>query len=199
MRWKVIGSSPSVLRTLDMPPSDCKTITCNAGLKLVPVPDVFVCYDQKASIDYEGLIRAAKAGGSWLFTIHRDNHEAQVRHKLDFYDEYVDFGPALKVPTREVWGKPMWSGQMCVEWACRNGATEIHLVGMDGYRNGADYFDERGMTPVLRNPDFPVEVTHSKILPRMQDLAEVFSEIEFVQWGDPVYKVEAPNWRVVNA
>lgn len=196
--WLVIGSAPTVVKAFgELPLLHYTTITCNNGIRLVPFPDYYLIYDQDHAVAFEGAARLAQANGTHLVTIHRSNKEALRRQKLDFYDEYIQVDHGPHEPTREQWGRPAWSGQMCVEYACRNGATSIHLVGMDGYRKGNDYFDAATYRKPLNNDAFPVEMNEVKIRPRMQSLTDAFPEIQFVQYGDPVYDVDRENWEVV--
>ena len=202
MIWLVIGSSPSVVYTLprvveSFAEKPFKVITCNSGISLWPVPDFYVAVDEKASVWRAPFAKHAQQHGTKLITLDRCPQSLKDRD-VDWYDEFVTNGKGK--PTRTAYGAFAYSGPLCVEYACHHGAKQIHLVGMDGYRKGIDddHFDA-GEVPRTKSADAWAKCTLEHIQPRMQDLAAVWSEIKFIQYGDPCYEVLADNYLVIRS
>jgi len=197
MNWLHIGSSPSVLEYLPRARQENridKTITCNAGILLEPRPDYYAAVDFPSQRRFVEQARAAQQNGTRLITMRREPQAMRDRD-CDWYDEFIvmpDGGP----PTRDKWGAFQYTGPMCVEYAIRHGAKCVILVGCDGYTGVNDYFD--GWNNDHADPNFRYErMTIHHLKPRLQQLARLFPEVQFLQYGDPVYAVDADNWRVI--
>lgn len=193
--WLFIGSSataPEALRLArERHAIDC-TITCNAGLALVPVPTVYVCVDHVASRRYYEQARYAAANGTHTVTIRRDERALRER-QLDQYAERLTL-PGHGEPTRETWGSFRYSGPLCMEYALRHGATRLVLVGCDGYRHGDahDYFDGK-----YRRPINPRTATGEVLVPRTRLLCRLWPETQWTVYGSLAYAINEPNWHVV--
>lgn len=194
MTWLLIGSSASVIEALPLAqdrayPCD-RTITANRGIKLWPCPSVFVCIDMYATRMLEREARAAQATGTRLVTLQRVP-DAQRERRCDFYDEFLP-SPAGP-PTRAKWGEFKYSGPLCLEYACRNGATRVVLVGCDGYTGHGDYFDgyQQTKTPV---EDVPQKWTRDVLQPGFEAVARCFPDVKMERIGRPVFTVNAANW-----
>ncbi len=191
--WLMIGSSPSVLQTLPkFSDFDGTVITCNSGIKLWPNPDYYVCVDMFASHSYHNKAKAAQDQGTKLVTLKR-SPSAMKERRIEHYDIFLELSDKPE-SSRGRFGSFRYTGPLCVEFACHNGAKTIHLVGFDGYRHSTDYFD----------PDLPRRIpkdmmqTHTldHIQPKMNDLANVWNDVQFIQYGDPCFTVGEDNWRV---
>lgn len=195
MKWLMVGTSPSVLRTLPLfdGASRYRTITTNAGIRLIPCPDVFVLIDHLAMREYHAAAMKAKESGAHLVTLHRERPMPDRR--ADDYSEHVEVGGE---PTRDSFGEFRLSGPFCLEYACHNGASEIHMIGFDGYRWQGDYYADRLPSNNQQNGSqrHGVQRTHSVMKPRCEELARVWSDVRFIQYGEPTFRVESDNWEV---
>lgn len=177
------------------------TVTCNSGIKLIPVPDFYFAIDQNAGHVHKDAARHAQSLGSTLITLHRDCRAMRDRC-VDWYDVHLRI-PDQGEPTREEFGAFRYSGPLCIQFACLQGAKTVYLVGCDGYRMGKDhqydgcYFDYEWRTKP-RARTWPIEVNREVLIPGYSHLAKIWHDVEFVLVGNPVYRIEAPNWRVVD-
>lgn len=197
-RWVFIGSSPAAPLHVDvvlprLKPSS--VITANAGLKLVPTPDVYFCADRVACRRYSELARKAQEAGTKCVTMHRYRQALEERN-VHWYDEFIING--VDPPTPQRWGCFNQSGPFAMEYACRQGATELHLLGCEGYA-AHSYFDqnERGeeyTEPALRNKIADGE-TLKQLIKRMTMVLQCFQHIPFYVYGEPCYTIDSPNWK----
>ena len=191
MRWVFIGSSPSVPRQLaDILPTlrPCKTITTNAAIKLLPRPDVYFLSDHVACNRYSKLAEIAKKNGTHTVTLHRFRQALESRN-VHWFDEFVLNGVDPPLPNR--WSAFNQSGPWCMEYACRNGATELHLLGCEGYRNDVSYFDQE-----VRDKEIKIatEETNVILIKRLTMVVECFPNVPFYVYGDLNYSLNFPNW-----
>lgn len=199
-RWVFIGSSPSAPQQVDrLLPTlrPCKTITTNAGLKLLPNPDVYFCSDRVACQRYHDMARKAKEGGTHLVTMHRFQQALEER-RVEWYDEFIING--VDPPTPQRWGCFNQSGPFSMEYACRQGATELHLLGCEGYSDKQSYFDQHERGDEHTAPAFRHKIADSKTLPqlikRLTFVVQCFRHVPFYVHGQPTYTVDSPNWHV---
>ena len=195
MKYLLVGTSPTVLDAMpmiDIADFDC-VITSNSGFNLVD-PDVYVCIDQVACWMYCGKAKEMQAGGTKLVTLARVESAIKSRG-IDFFDEFLQVGEGE--PTRDSWGKFQFSGPFAFEYALRNGATSVTVVGCDGYRTGtaSDYIESDNSRAI--GADRAYRRTMEVIGPSFMRLAELFPEVSIVQIGDPVFDITAENWEVV--
>lgn len=197
MDWLVIGSAPSVLDWMEpiFRQTHMSVVTCNSGIKLCAVPTAYLLCDQKACQAYQEQARYAHRFGTRLVTLKRVQSSLEERG-VDWFDEFLELGRGE--PTESEWGCFRYTGPLCIEYACRRGATAVHLVGMTGYRHDNDYFD----------PDHPrlqqvkdqwITHTVSNLAPRTQRLVDLFRDVQFFCYSQPVYNIIADNWTVVHA
>lgn len=192
MRWAFVGSSPAapqhvatVLPTL----APCRTITTNAGIKLLPTPDVYFLSDRVACARYMPYAHAAKAQGTHCATLYRFRSALKERG-LEWFDEFIVNG--VDPPTPERWSGFNQSGAFCMEYACRNGATELHLLGCEGY-GARSYFDQdtRPTDHKIADSD-----TTPQLVLRTTFVVRCFPAVRFIVYGEPRYTIDAPNWHV---
>ena len=198
--WILVGSGPSVVNTLPAVWPQCRpcgVITGNAGIKLVPLPDVYVCCDMVATRRYADAARVAQHNGAHLVTLKR-KQVALIERDCEWYDEFLELGrgPA----TRETWGEFRYTGPLMAEYCCRRlGARDIVLVGCDGYQDGQDeYFDQpdRPAHKVLSST--PEQRTRETLKPGFESVARAFPEVAFHHVGPASWTVDAPNWHAVS-
>ena len=198
MEWLFVGSSPSVIEWLPqvLPMADV-IITTNSGIKLVPTPDYYVCIDQFACVNYHDIALDAQAAGTKLITLNR-SEPARKQRQIEHFDEFIDLPPIADC-TREQYGRFQYSGPLCIQYACLHGAKVVHMVGTDGYKVANDYFDAHDIPQrkcqseqTLRN------INNNAIAPTMRQIAAAWHDVEFMQYGDPIYQVGYTNWKVVH-
>jgi len=189
----MVGTGPSVHRGLDVVGEfDGRTITTNYGIDLVE-PDYYVGIDMTATMELAERTKELQIAGTRLITLHRDVWAAQVARKVDHYNEFIIVG-SQDDPSQLRYGRFRYSGPFCLEYACHNGASEVHMVGFDGYRWLNDYHYTN-----VENPDKTkgVQRTHDVLRPACQEIARAWGHVRFVQYGEPVFTVDSNNWEVV--
>lgn len=190
MRWLMVGTSPTVVDTLPQVRERYtfdRTITCNGGIGLLR-PDVYVLVDYVAGLKWHEEARAAQQLGTRLVTLKRKLSVMKDR-KVDHFDEFLELpnGP----PTLTKWGEFRYSGPLCMEYAVRNGATEVIVVGCDGYRTNspADYYDGQDVghrRPAMAGP----QRTHEVLREGFQQIANVWPDVVVKQYGSPNYTID---------
>ena len=199
-RWAFIGSGPSApaqVERLTLALSQCRTITTNAGPKLWPAPDVYLLVDRVACQRYMPLARKAKESGTHLVTLHR-HASAQKERGVEWFDEFIINGVDPPLPNR--WSGFNQSGPFCMEYACRMGAGEVHLLGCEGYTDSSAYFDqeerkEEHLPDYLRHK-ISDSATCAQLQKRVQMVVTCFPQVEFYVYGQPHYQIDGANWKV---
>ena len=125
----------------------------------------------------------------------RDAATADIRPQgqgLRLYDEFLDLSPGS--PSRSKWGEFRYTGPLLLEYLLRNGATQIVIVGCDGYRYGdeRDYAEPQQFKPKLSRTG--IDRTDEILAPGFRDRARLFPEVEIIQYGDPCFTIDSPNW-----
>jgi len=193
----MIGTSPTVVQTLPavtVRHQFERVITCNGGLSLAPLTDVYIAVDMHAGRQFAAQARHAQRGGTRLVTLNRDARALRERD-VDWYDEFLELGPGE--PSRATWGAFRYTGPLSLEYALRHDASSLVLVGCDGYRHGGseDYFD--GQQCARRNLATTAEQrTREALAPAFQARARLWPEVPIVQYGDPAFEIDSPNWEV---
>lgn len=204
MTWLALGSGPSAPVELErFEASDVEvdaSITCNAGIKLLPRPTYYQAVDQIASREHEQAARDAQAAGATLVTLRRDPDAQRERH-CDHYDLQIDENPKA-LPHVGGYGKFRLSGPLMLEVALNHGATEIHLVGFDGYsRTIMNYFDsvERGLlVGQIDKKHAHVQLCHRVTEEALGLVAAAWGHCRFIQHGPTTFAISAPNWERVD-
>ena len=198
MIWLVIGSGPSAPEWLKRVGGWTHSITCNAGIKLCPNPDFYLAVDQIANREYRVQAEKAQASGTKLVTLAREPSAMKERGTTG-YDIKITEDPRA-LPHVGGYGRFRYSGPLMLEVACNHGATELHLVGFDGYRkDSVAYFDESDRLWAdeeywLRNRRERLEMTHVVSEEAMGRVANAWSHCRFVVHGPSRFVVNSPNW-----
>lgn len=191
MRWAFVGSSPIAPKHVaELLPRlrPCRTISCNAGIKLLH-PDIYFLADQVACRLYSNLAKAAKERGDiHLVTMHR-YRQANEQRNVHWFDEFIVNGVDPPLPNR--WSAYNMSGAICLEYACRHGATEIHMLGCEGYADHASYFDQPERSTEFRIAD---SESMPQLLKRTTMVVECFANVQFYAYGPLHYTIPLPNW-----
>ena len=164
------------------------TITCNSGVKWLRTPD------------YLFLIKQGAPEHIWEFAIEAQTRGTKVvtppgNISVPFADIHI-YNSTKKHgsdPHRGGYGRIKTSGPACLEFACNNGAERILLAGATGYPL---------QLPVYFDRDAP-EWSYNKSPSSNKYMGEattkicrVWDDVEFVCFGQPLFEVDAPNWRV---
>lgn len=206
--WIVLGSSPFAPLRLEACRAAypaAKLITCNAGIRLVPTPDVYCLSDIVALDLYREEALVAQRNGTHCITIRADGPA------FHWCDEV--FSSILQTDK-------ILSGILCMEWVCeKRGAERVVMVGCDGYRHSRDYFDSnptrnrksleaattdhvyrfiQGANIRLASEYMHQSTTNTGYM--QQFMPRVFNHWKKVQWvfyGQPLYDIQAPNLEIV--
>ncbi len=174
-------------------------ITCNAGIKLCPHPDFYLAVDQISSREHEDAARKAQRSGTRLVTLARDL-DAQGERHIDHFDLAISEDPKA-LPHVGGYGRFRYSGPLMLEVALNHGATEIHLVGFDGYDPDRPmYFDQserdwNGEASQRDDIQRRAPLFHQVAQEAFGRIARAWAHCRFVQHGPTTFQVAAPNWR----
>ena len=178
--WLILGCGPTAGEwLLEAAPNCTVSATCNDGIEMIPNPDYYAMVEQGPFEQFKLAYRAAQERGTKL--ISHDKTGGRFHDRIDV------IVPVLGPQEFEIqsWAKGLWrnactAGSLIVQYAANNGATEIHLVGMDGYTQ-AD------------GPDQLVK-THCYQGPLLARMAQVMPQTTFIFYGRPRYEIaDLPN------
>ena len=194
MKWVFVGSSPKAPEHVaDILPRlrPCRTISCNAAIKLLH-PDVYFLADQVACRRYSNLAKEAReVSGTHLVTMHRYKQALELRN-VHWFDEFLINGVDPPLPER--WGAYNMSGAISLEYACRHGATEVHLLGCEGYTDQQSYFDQSDRCTEFKIAD---SETTKQLVKRTMMVVECFTSVQFYVYGPIHYQIPLPNWHEI--
>lgn len=198
IRWLLLGTSAHVHSHMEnvVPADYDAVITCNGGLQLWPAPDVYIACDMAATVKWAQDARWAQQQGTRLVTLKRHPKALKERNS-DWYDEFITEGKGD--PTRSSWGNFHYTGPLTLEYALRHNASQVTIVGCDGYRTGLqdDYAAEIAFAPIKPSTTAP-QRTAEVLAPGFERIARIFPEVPIIQYGDPCYSIDSPNWEVVS-
>lgn len=196
-RWIILGSSPGAGDTYRRVRSELATAivaTCNNGIKDEPSPHVYWLTDPTAvKLHFDDAVRA-KAGGSRIAS-----SVASLRLVPQFAPLIDDL---YLYPT--TWLKEWAPGHLCngrtsgcflVQLAAIHKASEIHLVGMAGYKSSpnrivVDYDDGRAGLDMHA-------MTMSYYGPMLQSVMDQCPDTQFIFHGRPNYPWAGKNVQIV--
>lgn len=188
MKWMVLGSSPSAPYYFGSIQSD-RVISSGDGILLIR-PDYYLVNEYNALDRHETIrLRCQAQGTKVLVSDYVDLH----KHLGYAVDEVIP----LLVPGEDLdnswkrWepGRYVFSvsGAVGLQYAVNHGATEIHMVGMEGYTGGADYF-----TGQIGHQGAKVFTTTS-YAPLLRLIVSKCPGVQFITYGDLVYDLSGPN------
>jgi len=210
--WVVVGSSLSVIEHADAVLDafiDATTIAANAAIKLFEGrsgPDYFIAIDECAGIELQQHIEAKVAQGTRFMSYSKSNLVNNIRGigRLPGFEVntpmpsiLLDMGPLTTtyVPGEIVFAQ--YCGLAAMQYAIREGATELVIVGCDGYPGDRPMVDFPVVTFDGKCGDSMGMVqTRTVIEPFMRSMVAQCPDVEFVQFGRPLYTVDAPNYTV---
>ena len=194
--WIVAGASVSAPKGLDaarMHQSDSVTITTNGGLFLFEPGTLnhYLLFDMVACERYSGLSKVYQARGTNLVTLDRPVHSL-VKRGLDHFDEFLALQPRDRHFIRGGYADVGFSGPHCTMYAVNNGATEVHWVGMEGYRSTKEHRTNDHFHGQL-GPGKGAWQTQDVLGPFMQSVADACPDIDFYFHGTPLFDLAGPN------
>lgn len=109
------------------------------------------------------------------------------------HDEWMEFNDigATFIESWKVWEHGMYcqsnAGILALQWAVNHGATEVHMVGMEGYTGGIDYFTgEKGN-------DKSAMYFRQTFWPHTQRIVDKCPDIQFITYGKMNYPLKGNN------
>ena len=194
MDWICLGASataPQGYERAKQLSESATVITCNSGIFLEPKPDHYFAADRHACREFWIAAHQARQTGTNTITTHRNRQWVNCC-------EYLT--PGQGEPTRDSYGEFLYSGLVCLDYACRHGATQILMAGMDGYRTlrnpAGNHFDSLERDGYTANHDAYTLQTLAVVKPRTQSIVTLWRDVEFVLIGSPNYDIEGDNWTV---
>lgn len=201
--WIVVGASPcaeiALRKSLARRP-DSVRIACNAGIWLFENDRLdYYWLNEKFAVDnhYDDMIEA-QARGVKVVTVDRPI-DALTERRLENADILipVERDEATRYTfSHDQYNDCTMSGSHCVQFALHNGAAEVHLCGMEGYRSHhtamcVDYFTgEEGLK-------LGTDYTSTWIQPFLQSCVDQCPDTHFVLYGHPAYEITGPNLEVI--
>lgn len=194
--WIVAGASTSAPKALEaarMHQPGSVTITTNGGLFLFAPGTLnhYLLFDMVACKRYSELSKAHQSRGTNLVTLDRPAHSLTKRG-LDHFDEFLCLQRRDRHFIRGGYADIGFSGLYCTMYAVNNGATEVHWVGMEGYRSTPGHTVNDHFHGQL-GPAKGVRQTRDILGPFMQSVADACPDIAFHFHGTPLFDLAGPN------
>ena len=172
----------------------CPVVTCNKGYKMWPVPHFWLLRDKWAIVNLREHYEDARKRGTKLVTLEGGGGDIEYR-----IDGDMNRGGPMEYRRGEIWNVGL-SGMLMVQWAIQMGATELNLVGFEGYPKGKGevaYFDGRVWWDGESAKDLKVSERQAELLDQM---VRACPDIRFVWWGRPLYHVDEDrrNVRIID-
>ena len=189
MRWMVLGASPSAPDNYRRPDVD---IVAAAGDSIqLCRPDYYFIGEERSLDLYVEERAAARAAGTKV-VVAEPLLKRLAERNIDFpHDEVIEYCPGNYMHAWRIWipGRyaRMCAGGLAFQWAANHGATEIHMVGMEGYTGQVDYFT--GQHGNAKGP----RMTEEAYGPLMQRVADKLPQVQFIMYGTPRYQFEGRN------
>lgn len=176
--WICLGGGPSAPAMLPVAMVDypgATTITSNSGIKLIE-PDYYYLVDRVARKDFGEQAKRARENGTMIITRDRAALEA-------------DGIPVDEDISNQPWCD--YSGQWCAQFALRNGATTLALVGHEGYHPTPGtplHWDGERPCPIWLGEETP---TH--LAPWWRKTIAAWPCVTFHFYGELNYELIGPN------
>lgn len=192
-KWLVLGASPSAPDFYKIP--DVDFITSAGDAILLCRPDWYFV-NERRSLDLHKQERAeARAKGTRVVIQRSFRKLIKYHDDSNFcfpYDDCIeDFSYGSIWRSHEYWTPGRYSqsssGCLALQWAVNHGATEVHMVGMEGYTGGVDYFTG------TKGSELGARWTHESYGPLVQRIIETSPDIQFTMYGEPLYQLKAEN------
>jgi len=209
MKWMVLGSSPTAVSFYERARLDTDIlVTCNSGIYLARRPDYYIVHDTFSIRKFCQWAGHAATNGTKIVTTQwkephvRSSFQAWCKSKNIDHEPFAV--PYFTIPIEEsdtladdqlqrqlsVKYKPGeyvhagYTGMFMLQFAANNAKSgdTIHLVGMEGYGEGSQYFD--------RDDVKESNIERTQAIGRFTvGLINACPHLQFVFWGVPNYEV----------
>lgn len=208
--WLIVGSSPTAPEYFEQARERydyATTFACNSAIKLFEDkrPDYFIAVDECAGILLQEFIKPAIEQGTQFVTYAKsmllENLKGNIslpgfEVKLPEPTILLDIGKDVQAtyrPGRVVFAQ--YSGLAAMQYALKRGAERLVLVGCDGYPGGKPMVDFPVVTFDGHGGDsWGDRQTFTVIEPFMRSMVARCPKVEFIQYGKPLFTVDAPNY-----
>jgi len=214
--WHIVGSSLKVESYFDaacFAHPDATTFACNSAIKLFTArrPDYFIAVDENAGIMLHRLICDAIEQGTQFVSYAKSLLVKNIKREISCPGFEVDTPmptvlldiDASKVHTEYQPGRivfAQYSGLAAMQYAIQQGAERVIITGCDGYPGDRPLEDFPVVTFDGHGGDsWGKRQTDTVIQPFMQSMVDACPDIEFVQYGEPLYDVEGANYTIKQA
>jgi len=183
-----LGGGPTAKRflplALDAAGQNPVVITCNAGLRLIPVPDFYIVTDGCAVEDYKDDYTMAQRAGTKILTHPSAAGQIDCPTSLIDYDFHnvTNYKPGVFTHGRS-------SGVLALNVAIREGATDIHMLGYDGFGPSEMVYTRKNETHQRHGINEAMSIVIGKMI-------AMHPEITFHWWGALASRLCFPDWRV---
>lgn len=204
MRWMILGASPSAPDYHRVPDVD---VVASAGdAILLRRPDFFFVVEEESMFRYEKERAFARLLGTKVVIkedllgdfMERARKKGVINYEYKYpYDEAI---PCIgKMAFERSWKR--WkpgryvascAGLLAMQYAVNHNACEIHMIGMQGYSDGIDYFNGR------RGTKGGARYTRVAYEPLVKKIISLSPNVTFIQYGKPLYRVGGPNYFIRN-
>jgi hypothetical protein len=204
--WILVGSSPSATEWWPMlrerlPRSP--TITTNRGISLFKdddPPSVYFFGDERLHNpdqfeEWKQAAQRIQPLGTHIVGLSR-KPEVLDEWGIRFLDEFLKVELGCWRPWKFIPGKYTachLSGLFCLQYVVNQGASEVHLTGVDGYSDDAHYYDSGGDSQAAKDGD----VTATVIQPFTQAVVDACPKTQFMFYGDLNYTIVGGNVAIV--
>ncbi len=192
-RWMVLGASPSAPEFHMIPDID---VVASAGDGiLLQRPDYYFLTEEISLDLFESERFEARMLGTKVVLNGQLRKKIRSKFGENFVfpcDEYIDeFSDGSYMSSYKRYRPGQYAhacaGCLALQWAVNHGATEVHMVGMEGYAGGVDYFDGR------RGNDGSAKATRQSYRHLIQRIVDTHLDIKFFAYGKLVYSLDGDN------
>ena len=192
-RWMVLGASRSAAQFYEVPVVD---VVASAGdAILLQRPDWYFLAEERSLDLFESERAEARMLGTKV--VLNGQLRKKIRNKFgeNFIfpcDEYINEFTNGSVMSSYKRYRPghyahTFAGGFALQWAVNHGATEVHMVGMEGYTGGVDYFDGR------YGNDRGAKTTKRSYCHLIQRIVDTHPCVQFFAYGKLVYSLDGDN------
>lgn len=203
--WLVCGASPSVPEHLDQAyehagGTDANSIACNSAIYRWLIRDepldFYWLHDADACRRYRDYAKyLQRIDGMRVITLDDGSGpDTLAARGIEYADEFIQAVPPNYTVSweRGQYTNTRTSGGIILQYAVNHGATEVHIVGMEGFKSRpgnvvVDHFD--GSTGREQN-NF---VTKAYQVPLFKLIAAKCPDVDFHFYGKPAVPFEGPN------
>lgn len=192
----VLGASPTSKKHHETPKVDT---VAGAGSSITfHHPDWFFIIEERSLMLYPDDLKTARLNGTKVvIKKHLIKHclEKMYRERRIASPDYphdlaLDLFGGFKNGWR-VWEPGMYvnctAGAFALQFAVNHNPAEIHMVGLEGYTGGVDYFDGKTSNEQCKR------YSRQVYAPLLQRIVDKCPQTQFITYGNPIYKLSGKN------